>query len=351
MPSDHYSPTRIAIVGAGVAGTVLAEALARAGHTVHLYDKSRGLGGRMATRRASAVAADGTAVELAFDHGTMGFTADAPAFERWVEAQAAAGVLARWTPRPAPGSYAPLEDARLWVARPDMPALARRLAAGLPVALRHTVTGLQRDDTGWSLEVEGANVAERFDRVVLAMPPSQAAALLRPHRPDWAARAAHWTMRPCWALMLWDDAGHAPREWDVARPVDGPVAWIARNESRPGRAEPARGACWVVHATPGWSQSMLEAEPADVIAMLRPVVADWLGSGPWRHAVAHRWRYASAVRAEASPASPCWWDPALGLGTCGDWLGGAGVEGAWTSAQALAQAVGGTPDPRGAALA
>jgi predicted NAD/FAD-dependent oxidoreductase len=333
----HHDRSRTtAIVGAGLAGATLAHELRRRGQSVCVFEKSRGLGGRMATRRAEAQAADGTRVPLAFDHGAMGFTADTPAFEHWVEAQAAAGVLGRWTPRPAPRSYAPLDEARLWVAQPDMPALARALLGEMPVALQQTVTGLGREADGWRIEVDGRPLDRRFDRVVLAMPPAQAAVLLRPHRPDWATRASHWMMRPCWALMLWDDQGHGPRDWDVARPVDGPVAWIARDDSRPGRRAPAVGACWVVHATPAWSQSMLEADPADVVAALRPVVADWLGGGPWRHAVAHRWRYASAARSEASPSAPGWWDAALGLGACGDWLGGAGVEGAWTSAMSLA---------------
>jgi len=42
-----------------------------------------------------------------------------------------------------------------------------------------------------------------------------------------------------------------------------------------------------------------------------------------------------------SPASAgqCWWDATQGLGVCGDFLGGTGVEGAWLSARALASAL------------
>ncbi|MEY2842360.1 MAG: hypothetical protein RI920_397, partial [Pseudomonadota bacterium] len=42
----------IAIVGAGLAGLSCAQALVQAGHTVHVFDKSRGPSGRMSTRRA-----------------------------------------------------------------------------------------------------------------------------------------------------------------------------------------------------------------------------------------------------------------------------------------------------------
>ena len=37
----------IAIIGTGIAGLSAASALHKAGHAVHLFDKSRGSGGRM----------------------------------------------------------------------------------------------------------------------------------------------------------------------------------------------------------------------------------------------------------------------------------------------------------------
>ena len=39
----------IAIIGAGIAGLSAAQALQKAGQTVHLFDKGRGSGGRMAS--------------------------------------------------------------------------------------------------------------------------------------------------------------------------------------------------------------------------------------------------------------------------------------------------------------
>lgn len=61
----------VAIVGAGMAGLSCARALVEAGLKVAVFDKARGAGGRMATRRG----------ELAsFDHGAQYFTARSPDF-------------------------------------------------------------------------------------------------------------------------------------------------------------------------------------------------------------------------------------------------------------------------------
>jgi predicted NAD/FAD-dependent oxidoreductase len=61
----------------------------------------------------------------------------------------------------------------------------------------------------------------------------------------------------------------------------------------------------------------------------------------------HRWRYASVPRTHASDVARCAWDADAGLGLCGDAWGGPGVEGAWLSGQALAQALIGEPAAAG----
>ncbi len=48
----------IAIVGAGIAGLAAAQTLIRAGQQVQIFDKSRGSGGRMASKRSEAGALD-----------------------------------------------------------------------------------------------------------------------------------------------------------------------------------------------------------------------------------------------------------------------------------------------------
>lgn len=47
----------ILVVGAGLAGVTAARELAARGHRVKIVEKSRGLGGRMATRRVGRTAA------------------------------------------------------------------------------------------------------------------------------------------------------------------------------------------------------------------------------------------------------------------------------------------------------
>ena len=345
---SRSATARVAVIGAGMAGATCARLLADAGHSVRLFDKARGVGGRMATRRV-AWGADGDAAQAsAFDHGAPGFTARSPDFVRFVAQAQADGLLVRWAPVIAPGSYAPLGDTALWVPAPDMPALCRTLVAGLPVNLACPVDALRQAPDGWCVESAGSSVARGFSDVVLALPPQQAAALLQPHRPDWAQRAQAQTMLPGWTLLGVTPDMPGPPAWDLAWPAQGPLSWIVRNDAKPGRTRVPGLAHWVAHASAPWSQMHLDTPAAKVQALLQEALAQSLGRPlTWQHAAVHRWRYASVPRAAVSAAASapaaalarCWWDSALGLGLCGDALGGAGVEGAWASGRALATAL------------
>lgn len=341
---------QIAVIGAGVAGAACASVLLRAGHAVHVFDKSRGPGGRLATRRFEWVDRLGNACTTRLDHGAVGISARSEAFRAFVEEALHAGWLAEWTPKLAPGGLANEVGDRLLLPTPDMPSLCRRLLDGAATTWGLAIDNLHKSPRGWQLGAGGERHPAHFDAVVLALPPAQAAPLLSPHRLDWARHASVVTMQPCWTLMgvadTTNDAPAAAPGWDLARPAEGPLAWVLRNDARPGRAHVAGQAHWVVHARAGWSRRHLEQPAAWVQQQMQAALAECLGQPvDWLHCQVHRWRYALPQAPSGVPAESCWWDAAQGLGVCGDFLGGAGgaggagVEAAWLSAQSLSAAL------------
>lgn len=334
------SSSKVAVIGAGLAGASCARALTQAGCTVHVIDKSRGVGGRLATRRLEWLDAQGDRHTARLDHGTPAISACGTEFRQFLAHGAQAGLVAPWQPALAAGSR-PLDDAgSLYLPTQDMPSLCRWLLRDIPITLNFAVDSLRRDPRGWRIDAGGSTLPGHFDAVVLALPPAQAATLLGPQRSDWTQRASIAWMQPCWTLMGVARPPARPIAWDVARPEQGPLAWVMRNDARPGREPAADAAYWVAHARGGWSRQQLE-QPADwVLGQLQAALQDCLGEPiEWRHAVVHRWRYAKPQPSGAAPARLGWWDEVLGLGVCGDFLGGTGAEGAWLSAQALSEAM------------
>ena len=351
--SLHHMPSpSVAIVGAGLSGALCAQQLSQAGWHVEVFDKSRGVGGRMATRRVRFTGPDGVDRLAQFDHGAPAFDGPQPSragAASWLQQAHAAGVIAPWV-RAVPSDEPAGEMA--WVPTPDMPALCRWLLKDLAVHTLCTIDGLQRSGGGWRLTHSGQTAGEGFDAVVVAIPPAQAAPLLNPHRSDWAQEAQHRAMSPCWTLMAVSHAqeglegplaGQAPMaagpyphpSASSATPSRSPLASIIRQDTKPGRSGLEDGmASWVAHANQRWTQDHLEEAPEVVLPLLQAALQEALGSElQWQYAAVHRWRYAQ-FEGQAHP-SKCLWNQGLGLGVCADAWGGGGVWGASVSASAL----------------
>ncbi|RIV87518.1 NAD(P)/FAD-dependent oxidoreductase [Aurantiacibacter zhengii] len=305
----------IAIIGAGMAGLTCARRLTDSGHTVEVFDKGRGPGGRMSSRRAEA-----NGHTLRFDHGAQFFTAHDDRFRRQVEAWHADGMVAPW----------PAAKDGAWVGTPAMNAPIRAMAAAANVSFGTRVETVRAVGTGWKLV--GPDVPRTiFDAVISAVPAEQVTPLLAGSAPDMAALAGQTVSDPCWTLMVtFRDRPDLP---DTLRSA-GAIGWAARNSSKPGRGD---GECWVVQASSEWSRQHLEEHAAPVITLLLDQLRKEAGGSlpRVRHVDAHRWRYAMCGNAGEGAL----WDASRHIGACGDWLLGPRVENAYLSGWELAQRV------------
>ncbi|KRB38312.1 NAD(P)/FAD-dependent oxidoreductase [Acidovorax sp. Root70] len=324
----------IAVIGAGLAGLSCAQALLLAGHTVHVFDKSRGPSGRMSTRRAEDAAGPWQC-----DHGAQYFTVRDPQFRAEVARWQQAGVAAQWDARLASfdgktwtAPHTPLER---FVGTPRMTSPATWLAQvgeRAHTQWQTTVRQLERHPDGWAItSAEQGLHPQRYSAVLLALPAPQGGPLLTDVAPAGAAVAGRARMRGSWAVMLRYGAPVA-LPWDGAFINAGPLRWVARDSSKPGRAGPET---WLLHASAEWSDTHIEDSADSVIAALLAAFAALGGPAPLA-ATAHRWRYADT---EPALTLGCWWDADARLGLCGDWLNGGKVEGAWLSGRALARQV------------
>lgn len=329
------TPLPIAVVGAGLAGLSCAQALLQAGHTVHVFDKSRGPSGRMSTRRA-----EDESGPWQCDHGAQYFTARDPAFRAEVARWQQAGVAALWNARLASFDgnawSTPATPLERFVGTPRMtsPAawLVQHLGEPALAQWQTTVQRLDHTEGGWSLtSAEHGLHSPRYSAVLLAVPAPQAVPLLAAVAPAGAALAASARMRGSWAVML-RYASPVALPWEGAFINTGPLRWVARDSSKPGRTGQET---WLLHASPEWSEAHIEDSAEAVTTALLTAFAALGGPAPLA-ATAHRWRYADT---EPALTQGSWWDAQMRLGLCGDWLHGGKVEGAWLSGRALAQQV------------
>jgi renalase len=317
----------IAIIGTGIAGLSAAQTLHAAGHSVQLFDKSRGSGGRMASKRSDAGA---------LDLGAQYFTARDRRFVDVVHDWQARGWVAQWSPslyNSHDGTLGASPDEQVrWVGSPRMSAITRAMLGALPVTFDCRITEVFRGEQHWQLVDANGNSHGPFSHVIVAAPAPQASALLS-SAPKLATAAASVAMDPTWAVALaFSTPLQTPVEGCFVR--GGPLDWLARNRSKPGRDSQLD--TWVLHATSQWTKQHLDLSKEAVNEQLLGAFAELIGCtvpAPTL-SLAHRWLY-------ARPASAHQWgalaDADLGIYACGDWCLSGRVEGAWLSGHEAAR--------------
>ena len=323
---------KIAIIGTGMSGLACADALG-SGFEISLFDKSRGLSGRLSSRRAKSDETD-----YAFDHGTQYFRAEDARFVDWLQPFHAAGHVRTWTPRHVTigrdGSVTPREDTgRKLTFSPSMNMIGKALLAGRPQWKLFLDTGICAIEGGagaWTLVADAQRFGP-FEHVVLAIPPVQAAALL-PDDATFTDALAAVAMQGCHTLMLGYDAAEASNaDWDCAHFDDDMLGFTAFNQTKSGR--PAATAL-TLQARHDWSEARIEDDVEVVASEMKTRFTELTGlsmaaSGYDR---IHRWRYASTI----APAGQAFLhDAAMGLSAIGDWCTGSKVEDAFLSGHAL----------------
>lgn len=303
------------VVGAGIAGLLTARVLHDAGARVTVLEKSRGFGGRMATKRIG---------EAVFDHGAQYFTAKDPVFLPWVERWEREGLVTRW----------PDTMHRRHIGSPSMTAVAKSLAEGLEVKREHKVTAIGCCGEYWCVDVEDQGCI-RAERVILTAPVPQSLALLKAGGfvlPEPLAGGLAALTYDCCLAFLVTLAGRSRLAADGVRPESGCIAWAADNQNK--GVSPNVTAV-TLHFTPEFSAAHYGCTDLQVLELVRAEAEDLLGA-PIASATLHRWKYS---RARTTFAAPFVWWPEEQLGFAGDAFGGPRVEGAALSALALAERI------------
>lgn len=305
----------VGIIGAGIAGPSCAAALDAAGIKSSLFDKGNQPGGRL-----SSLCLD----TMAWDFGAQYLPQGSGPFARQVAVWRNAGLIAPWQAGP--------EGALVGI--PSMAYLVEAQCAGRDIRFNAHVQGIDRRADGWWIFGPDLNYGP-FDAIVIAVPPEQAVPLMTLHDFSMARGLIGVQSQPCWTAMV-AFSMPVPIMPAYMRNI-GPIAWAARNNSKPARPETE---CWVLQAAADWSISNLEIDKQSAASRLLAALCEHLGIDlpDTLFLKAHRWRFSQAAGERSQVA----WNEDLCLGVCGDWCLASRIEGAWQSGRDLADRMIGT---------
>ena len=308
---------RAGIVGAGIAGASCAGTLAAAGWEVDVFDKARGAGGRLSTRR------------LEQGWATMGspfISARRDPFRSQLRDWVRQGWLApvrgdvlfgrankSWARAPLQNHYTPLIE-------PSQ--IVRQLLGNARLHTDSRVATIQPR----TIILENGQTRGDYDCVICSVPVPQAVPLLVA-LPRLHERLGEVRFRPVWSfLMRWEGGPEA----DVIKFDDHLIDLAVR--------QPSGGdGLWAVHSSHEFAETYLEASAMEASTRAASAVMGLLGL-PWPVEVeaSHLWRYAQP---ETSIGGFWLGDRENRVALIGDGIAGAGVERAWESGMRLAQSL------------
>ena len=334
----------VAIIGAGLAGLTCAQQLHQAGYRVVVVEKSRGVGGRLATRRLYDTCAD---------HGVRYLEPQSKLLQQLIKLLVQRGILQAWTDtiyelKPAKSesvgeNLAHPSQLTCYVAPAGMTAVAKVLATGLEIwRSKRVLKMMPTNAQTWHLTCDSSETLEELSAraVVVAIPAPQALILVEPLAemglpPGFLDSLRSVEFDPCLSAI----AGYPVRaiqELPLACTVsnDSDLAWIGLDSSkRPDSQMPI----FVLQSTAEFAKQYLDLEdlkPAgqQLLSRAAHLLIPWLDTPDWLQV--HRWRYAFPKRPLNQDCLNA--TTPLPLVCCGDWCGGKLIESALESGLAAA---------------
>ena len=321
----------VAVVGAGLAGLTCAQKLQQAGHRVVVLEKSRGVGGRVATRRLH---------NTRVDHGLPYLEAQGKRSQQLIEQLAQQ--LQPWRNQYEldPGQKLRRASCDRYFAPLGMTTIAKSLAATLDVRCRCRVTQMSYSSSlpMWHLSLEQSHDYLTARAVVLAIPAPQALNLLEGTSSELLDVLRSVEFDPCITAI----AGYPQHQqeqlaphWQAVKLNDTQLAWVILDSRKREDSQPLL----VLHSTAQFAQKYLDTDDLQPAAepLLRQaaqLLLPWIEQPEWLQV--HRWRYAFPRH---PLADPCLSSAHLPLVCCGDWCGGNLVESALESGLAAAHAI------------
>ncbi len=318
----------IAIIGAGLAGLTCGTALKGLVPNLKIFEKSIFPGGRISLFRAG---------NFEFNHGAQFFTVSNPLFSNIISAWQADNIVRPWDAWLVELQKGQISNTDMttqrFVGYPGMQIIVESLARNCDIVHSSNICEIEKQsDGGWRLFNERGNYLGAFDVVILATAAHEAASLC--HVPQIRKPAENIEMTACWSGMFaFEDKLDIP--YDAAQVLDSPLSWICRH---PHASPDSEADCWVLHASPEWSQRYIASFRGRVMHALLDAfweATDLPEQQPISAAV-HCWK-------NATPINPINEDSLfveeLGIGACGDWCTAPRIEGAVLSGFSMADRV------------
>ena len=306
--------TKVAVIGAGMCGISCASYLQKNGFGVTIFEKSRGIGGRMASRRINE--------QVSVDHGAQYIKPYSKNFLHFLEETVRAGFASSWSPLGMAKNY--IQEKKIFVGTPRMNSILKNSSNNLEINFSSKINKILSNFNKWKLVIEGIEYQKEFDIVVFAIPFHQISEIIDD---SWSTvkKISKVKMSPCWTLMLLTKNKLSFSDYEKLD--NEKISSITFDTSKPQRNKKFNS--YIIHSNPNWSERHISYDQNKIEEMLINILTKDFGQDlNIEYIKAHRWLYAQTTDPLGKPFIK---NENNSLYAGGDWCLGTNVESAFIS--------------------
>ena len=299
------------VIGAGLSGLLTARRLRDAGLKVIVVEKSRGVGGRMATRR------DGLA---RYDHGAQFLSVENNKIPDW----ARSALTAEWIE---------IGNKSYYAVEAGMTNLAKELAVSTEIRFEHLVLGLKQVAGEWSAEIQN-QAPIKADLVYMSCPLPQSLHVLTTSGVHYPSKLDGLIYAKALVGLFEMAPGPFDSSWATLQLDPTPtIAMIANQQSKRVSAVPAV----TFTMAPDWSEAHFDLDEVEQLRLMNREIETWRQTSPAPFifqpvkSQVKKWRFSHPLPGQQI-TKDLYVDLERGLFLIGDAFGGGSLHGAARSA-------------------
>ncbi len=320
----------IAVIGAGISGLSIANSLQELGLKISVFEKARGVGGRMSTRYFDP---------YFIDHGAQHFNARSKQFKKFLQPYIEQEIIREWDGKVVTIEADKKPEKSLWfekqyVPYPYMNSLCKKLSETIDLHLNIEIKTIYKQQNKWNLTAKNGDNLGSFDWVISTAPPIQSNNLLPAefiHHDNVKAIEVY----PCFSLMLGFDKD-LKSNWVGARFRDSTLSWAAIDSKKRGLNPDLTSI--IIHTESEWSDLNKDRDKQDIqnemIIEFKKLTG--IDGDDAKYVAIHRWLYA---RAKEKSEEIAFIDVDNKLAACGDWCLHSNIENAYLSGQEVVKRI------------
>ena len=336
---------KVAIVGAGMTGCLLAKFLDNESLDVSIFEKSRGCGGRASTKQTD------------FGQCDLGATivpVQKSGFASFLQELSNKNIVSKWpknvfVTEQINGVNQPLEsfisDREYYVFNKKMNAACRNWVKSSQLHTNSLISQIRYlDGKGWQLKLNDEWQAELFDKVVVTAPWPQSQTFIKQSELSIQIPAFSQSWTSCWSIALKLDRLVAS-EVDLVYLKNHSIQTLVRDSGKPQRPHvftsktDEKSEIWVAQLANTLSDDLGKQGKDKAVSIAIKGLCELfdLPVNTVSNTFAHYWRYARSI-ARQKPLGILS-NHELGIYVGGDWSFGASIESAYEGALALSQSI------------